>query len=183
MKKIALVFFCLLIMPVSAFAASAEDTRGREEDKRKSLVPTEAQQSPAALAHEPKSDKENYAFLSDLYNKKISSIADACRAISILLGRDEQFVQDNLLPPSVKKGFKYPQPLRKGQVAYMLCKALDIKGGLWLRFLGLNQRYALRELVYEGIMFSGSVQDFMSGKELLITLTQAVDYLTRSHDQ
>jgi len=183
MKKMAFILFCFLLMRVSAFAASAEDTRGREEDKRKSLAPTEVQQYPATPAHEPESDKENYAFLSELYNKKVSSIADACRAISIVLGREEQFVQDNLLPPSIKKKFNYQEPLRKGQAAYMLCKALDMEGGLWLRLLGLNQRYALRELVYEGIMFPGNVQDFMSGKELISTLTQAADYLTRSHDK
>lgn len=173
MKKIAFIFFCLLLMRTSVFAASAEDTRGIEEDKRKSLAPTEAQQYPAAPAHGPKSDKENYAFLLELYNKKVSSIADACRAISILLGREEQFVQK----------FNYQEPLRKGQVAYMLCKALDMKGGLWLRLLGLSQRYALRELVYERVMVPGNVQDFMSGKELISTLNQAADYLARSHDK
>jgi len=89
------------------------------------------------------------------------------------LGREEQFVQK----------FNYQEPLRKGQVAYMLCKALDMKGGLWLRLLGLSQRYALRELVYERVMVPGNVQDFMSGKELISTLNQAADYLARSHDK
>jgi hypothetical protein len=173
MKKIALIFFCLLLMPVSVFAASAEDTRGIEEDKRKSLAPTEIQQYPATAAEEPGSDKENYAYLLELYNKKLSSVADACRAISILLGKDEQFVQK----------IDQQGPLTKGQAAYMLCQALEIKGGLWLRLLGLNQRYALRELVYEGIMFSGSVQDFMSGRELISTLNRAADYASRFHDK
>ncbi len=185
MKKIAFIFFCILLMRVSAFAASAEDVRGIEEEKRKSLVPTEAQQYPAAAIYEPKLDRENYAFLSGLYNKKVSSIGDACRSISIVLGTEEQFVQENFLPSYIiiKEKSDYQNPLRKGQVAYMLCKALNIKGGLWLRLLGLKQRYALRELVYEGIMFPGNIHDFMSGRELMITLTQTADYLTGTDDK
>jgi hypothetical protein len=183
MKKITFIFVCLLLMCGTVFAATAEENRGTEEEKRKSLAPTEVQQLPAAPARESGLSKEKQAFLEEVYNKKVSSLGDACRALGIMLGKEEQFVQENFFPPSMKAPFHLQEPLRKGVVAYMLCKALHIKGGLWLRLLGVNQRYALRELVYEGVMFSGNVQDFMSGRELISTLTQAADYLARSHDK
>jgi hypothetical protein len=59
----------------------------------------------------------------------------------------------------------------------MFAKAMDIKGGMTLRIFGLTQRYALKELVYQDIMLPGIVHDFVSGQELIWTLTQAADYM------
>jgi hypothetical protein len=174
MKKTAFIFLCFFFIPVSVFAVSPEDTRLIEEDKRMILVPTEAKQYPVAPAEEPAAEKENDAFLSELYNKKVSSIADAWRAISIILGK-EVSSQDIL---SDDQG-----PLTKGRAATLLCKALEIKGGLMLRLFGLNQRYALRELVYEGIIPSGNAQDLMSGREWISSLNRAADYKARFHDK
>jgi len=59
----------------------------------------------------------------------------------------------------------------------MFAQAMGIKGGIVLRTFGLSQRYAFKELVYQGIMFPGNVHDVMSGRELIWTLTQAADYM------
>jgi hypothetical protein len=68
-------------------------------------------------------------------------------------------------------------PLHKGEVAVMFCRALGIKGGIWLRLFGQSQRYALRELVFEGIMYSGVVNETVSGRELAMIYANAAEYL------
>jgi hypothetical protein len=43
----------------------------------------------------------------------------------------------------------------------------------------MNERYALSELAFEGIMASGNVRDIVTGDELVSALTQATNYLNR----
>ena len=63
--------------------------------------------------------------------------------------------------------------------AYMFYKALGIKGGLCLRLFGVNERYAVKELGFQGIMPSGNVNDIVSGEELVSAFTQATNYITK----
>ena len=78
----------------------------------------------------------------------------------------------------IKKDYaKDPKRLvNRGQIAYMICKALEIKGGLTMRIFGVSERYGYRECVYLGLLPVGSQWDKVSGSELLGILAQAADY-------
>ena len=68
------------------------------------------------------------------------------------------------------------KPLRRGVTAFVLLRVLDIKGGVFLRIFNESERYALKELLYEGIRSSGNVDEIISGDELASTITRAVNY-------
>ena len=52
----------------------------------------------------------------------------------------------------------------KGALAYMLCRALDIKGGVLMHLLP-SRRYAYREAVHAGLMARGSEYEPLTGPE------------------
>ncbi len=58
------------------------------------------------------------------------------------------------------------QPVSKGTLAYMICQAKGIKGGLWLRILP-GKRYAYREAVDREIMQKGSEYEPLTGPEVV----------------
>lgn len=68
--------------------------------------------------------------------------------------------------------------LTKGTLAYLLCKALDIKGGATMRITGTSRRYALRECIYVGLMAVGSTDEYVSGRELLDVMQRAALFKT-----
>lgn len=188
MKKSLFLLLILLFLPSFLLAKTAEDDRRIEEEKRKSLAPTEIEilrKKPAIL--EPR-EPVGLDYFRELLSKDIALNSDLSKAIAVLLGIEDAqpnfdsqlsfFKQDGILSQKMAAEF-YPQaPLRKGVAAYIFCKALKIKGGIWLRLLGMNQRYALKELVFEEIMAAGNVNDIVSGKELVISLTKAIEYMT-----
>ncbi len=59
----------------------------------------------------------------------------------------------------------------------MFARALDIKGGIWFRLFTTSQRYALKELIFQEIMYMGNINDIVSGKELILIFTKAADYV------
>ena len=58
------------------------------------------------------------------------------------------------------------EPVRKGTLALMLCRALDIKGGLFMHLVG-GSRYAYRETVYLELMQGGSEREYLTGPEVV----------------
>ncbi len=71
------------------------------------------------------------------------------------------------------------QALRRGEVAYVVCRACGIGTGVnWLA-TGLG-RYALRELQYRDIVGTGSEYRLMSGGEFVGVVNRAEQYLRRS---
>ena len=58
------------------------------------------------------------------------------------------------------------EPATKGTVAFMLCRALDIKGGLMMHLLPCR-RYAYRTAVYHGLMDRGSENEPLTGPEFV----------------
>ncbi len=63
--------------------------------------------------------------------------------------------------------------LTKGQVAYMLCRALKIEGGAILRLTGPSRRYCLRECLHLGLLSQGVTDEYVSGRELIDILQKA----------
>lgn len=67
-------------------------------------------------------------------------------------------------------------PLTKGQAAYMAYQAGGFPGGLTLTLVGPTQRYALRELQYQGIMSNGVFYTDVTGMEYAGLLTRTDAY-------
>jgi hypothetical protein len=120
-----------------------------------------------------------------MYEKQRASFEDVCRVISTLLhDKDPQQPFDKMRTSLIKEGiipgdwvYKRESPVTKGMLAYMLCKVLDIKGGLTMRIFGTSQRYALRECKWIGLITrASSAKEYVSGKELLAIFTRASVY-------
>ncbi|GEM_PF-1240074 len=56
------------------------------------------------------------------------------------------------------------EPVTKGTLAYMLCRALGLKGGVMLRLIS-SRRYAYREALHYGLMAKGSAREPLTGPE------------------
>lgn len=130
------------------------------------------------------------SFYRELAGKQVATLDDGYRAICILrTGKDDGakfedrralLVRDGIVPDSWPAE---PQTkLTKGKLALMVCKALNIKGGLIARIFGMTERYALRELAYLGIMPQKSGHLFVSGTELLSVLSRAARYEARRRE-
>lgn len=184
--------FVIIILSFSSVALSQTqvDDRRVEENKRKDLQATEykgdrrgARQPSSASA--PMRPLDRMYFL-ELVMKKISYHYDICKVISLLMEKENEYIsldaqvmllrENHFLPSHLESEFDPQQPLRKGVAAYIFSKALGIKGGWSIRIFGLNERSAINELVYQGIMSTGNAREILSGEELISIFTQAVNY-------
>jgi len=75
-------------------------------------------------------------------------------------------------------GFYKPQDqaVTRGTVAHVICRILDIDGGVSMHLIGPHPRYATRELVYREIMEPGTAQQAMSGIAFVGVIGEARDY-------
>lgn len=122
----------------------------------------------------------------NLIEKRIAYHYDAAKSIVILMGMDEELIdldsqgaylrEKGMLSGRFREGFDPMAPLRKGPAAYMFLKALGIRGGIVLHLFGPSERYALKELVFQGIVSPGHVNDLVSGGELVQIMSQAAQY-------
>ncbi|UCC94869.1 MAG: hypothetical protein JSW40_08665 [Candidatus Omnitrophota bacterium] len=189
------VIFFFLILPFIAFsvvrAQSLEDRRRVEEEKRDSLRPSEAR-----IAEEQESSKSSPIqedYFQKLLSKDTASFSDTCIVLAILMRIEDKysdfdsqvvfFKERGIVSNRIASGRGPDDPLKKGVAAYMFCKSLGIKGGLWMRLFGVSQRYALRELIFENIILEGNVDDTVSGKELIFIASQAANYLIEKHQR
>jgi len=142
-------------------------------------APLLAQDKPAAAGKESRT-----AYLRRIFEKDRASYGDACRAILSLL-KDEHTDADFAAISGDLSGrgiiasdwtLQETSLLTKGTLAYMLCQALEIKGGLTMRLFGISRRYALRECQHKGLIVGGVMDEFVTGRELLDVLTNATVY-------
>ena len=89
-----------------------------------------------------------------------------------------QRVEQLKLRGLLKAGFDRPaaEAVSRGTLATALVGALQIKGGLILRVLGPNPRYAVRELQYVGIYPRSSPNQTFSGSQYVAVIGRAEDY-------
>jgi hypothetical protein len=162
-----------------------EKDRRIEQEKIDFLKPSEVTpKETTATVAAPAEAATKTAYFRKLIEKKVTFNSDLAKVMVIFIGVEDKypdftsqvaFLNENgLLPRGTD--FKESTPLEKGLTAYIFCKALGIKGGIMPRILGLSQRYAVKELVYAGIMSYGNIHELVSGKELIIALTQAAKY-------
>lgn len=186
-----LVVLLLILSPLVASAQSPIDRRRIEEEKRDNLRLSEIKISEKTSIFHSQPGLSKQAYFNKLVSKKNATLFDAYTMLVILLGLEDRYPdfkakqaflrQQDILPRAMRLTGNPHQSLEKGVAAYMFCRALKIKGGLWLRLFGITERYALRELVFQCIMFPGNTRDIVSGKELVFIVTQAANYLAQKY--
>ncbi len=193
MTRCLLLILLFLLPSPMASAQTVEQDRRIEEQKREELKPTVA--APAISTPQPPIGatapppvplpSEDLYFLK-LAQKRIAYHYDAAKAIVILMGVDEEYLdltsqvgylqEHGLLPARLHDTFDPRAPLRRGVAAYMFRQVLGIRGGIALHLFGGSERYALKELAFQGIMSPGHVNDLVSGAELVQIMSQAARY-------
>ncbi len=136
----------------------------------------------------------------ELVDRGIATYEDGCRAISYFVDVPENTMTfEELVLELKKKGiirrrwkYKAEKPLTRGIMAYMVCRVLNIKGGLTMRALdgierftslirkklkikgdfalpdfGMNKRYAYLELQNMVLVPTGYKKTFLTGHDLL----------------
>lgn len=73
--------------------------------------------------------------------------------------------------------------VQRGTLARAIVRVCGIKGGVIMRVFGPVPRYALRELVYLGIMPSSTENQTISGLDFLGVVSKAQDYITLSRER
>lgn len=183
--SLSITLLCLAVL----LPDGTQQNRRIEEEKRDSLRPTEEKITYKKRVQPSLKEQVDNTFFQELLTRKTAYNKDACKVLVILLGAEEEYTdtetqvtfleRSDILPPDRNK-FNPNRPLSKGTAAWMFYCALNIRGGLWLTLFGTTERYALRELIYEGIMSSGSVDELVSGKELILMLTKAAEYVAEN---
>lgn len=195
-----LSFFALVVLLLldgaGVRAETVQQDRRIEEEKREELKPTvlpaavPSAKPPAPAAAPPAPPPIAALYFATLAQKQVVFRYDAAKAIVILMGVDEEHINldsqvaylktHGLLPPRfTREEFDPRQPLRKGEAAYIFLQALKIKGGVVLHLLGPSERYALKELAFQGLMSPGHVRDLVSGVELVQLMDQAARHKLR----
>jgi len=125
-------------------------------------------------------------YFNEVVGRKAVSLGDGCQLIMYLLeledkypGFDSQmaFLKANQLVKKSISDKSQDAPLQRGELAYMLCKTLRLQGGLKAKFVGMNERFAMEELIYQRIMREGHALDLVTGQELVVIMTQAAQHM------
>lgn len=130
------------------------------------------------------SNAELVAYIAD---QPFVTAEPAYRAVYVLwkgepFSGDFEALADTLRGAGVvsKDGRHAPdQPLRRGTIAFMVCRACEIRGGVNWALTGMG-RYAWRELQHRGIAGPGSEYGWMSGGEFVGLLLRAEDHLRQT---
>ena len=139
----------------------------------------------------------------ELTEKGVATYEDGCRAISYFTNVDEKNLTfDELVSALKEKGiigkrwkYKAEKSLTRGEIAYMGCKVLKIRGGLTMRVMdttrflvsaictklkisdslsapdiGMYKRYAYLEFLGNGLLPEGHNKEFLTGHDLLASM-------------
>jgi len=135
----------------------------------------------------PASDAE---FFAELGYKPVATASDAARVMVILVSEGKELGgtfaackayldEHDVLPGGWLDKAGPDTPLTKGRLATLLCKALHVKGGLWMRLLGPVPRFALHECVYLELMVGGAEYAHVQGGELVGVVDRADRFRAR----
>ncbi len=122
-------------------------------------------------------------FFAELGYKDAATAADTARALVILVSEgaetggdfvgDKKYLRDRGITCGWLETAAGDDPTEKGHLASCLCRALGIRGGLWMRLFGPVPRYALRECVYLNLMTNGAEYKHVTGGELVGIIDRA----------
>ncbi|MBN1870976.1 MAG: alginate export family protein [Candidatus Omnitrophica bacterium] len=187
MSKKRFVFIsAVLAITLGPCWVQAQEQRRVEQENRESLRTTEQRVIYEKSKRYVPAAPMDTDYFQELLTKKTATNSDVCKVLTVLLGVEDVYSDISsqlglLLKAGIISGveaaqFDPEQPLSKGSAAVMFYRALGMKGGMWLTVFGETERYAIRELIHEGIMTQGSVDEIVSGKELILILTEAANY-------
>jgi hypothetical protein len=143
----------------------------------------------SVLAAPRAADADKNAFFRALNEKPTAEFRDLVTVVHMLTRNAQEekpfeqlraeLVVEGILPADWT--YKPESPVTRGMAAYGVCAALakvpegehGVTGGLTLLVFGNNERYALRECVYRGILMPGR---YVKGGELLGILARAQAY-------
>ncbi|MCE5325337.1 MAG: hypothetical protein LLG01_02875 [Planctomycetaceae bacterium] len=137
----------------------------------------------AAAANLPPGE-DSAAFLDRMSSQPAVSENDAFRGMLMVIeGQDKtaDFRQraDALIARGVVSrqwDLDATRPLTRGQLAYMVCQACDIRGGVIMHLSGPSTRYCLRELQFHTMMGEGVEYNPVTGMEYVAVLNRAEIY-------
>jgi len=175
MRVLLTITLGLLLLAGAAWAAEAE-------------APTQAD-APADEAV-PESDAQ---FFSELGYKPVATASDAARAFVIFVSQGKELGGDfeackaylharDILPDGWLERADPADPLTKGRLAALVCKALGIEGGLWMRLFGPQPRLALHECAYLDLMVTGATYRHVMGGELVGVIDRADRFRAKGTD-
>ncbi|MCK5491841.1 MAG: hypothetical protein KAJ14_01880 [Candidatus Omnitrophica bacterium] len=190
---IVLFVFLGFIVVFSAFSQNTRIDRRIEEEKRWTLQSAEVAAGSLEPANEAVNKNHSSLYIKELFLKKIAYRYDLYKVIAIILGVESKYTDtdsqieflktNKIIDESLPINFKLDKPLQKGLTAYLFCRALDLRGGILARIIGLNERRAIKELGFQGIISEGNVSDYISGKELIIILTRAASFIVQTENK
>lgn len=129
-------------------------------------------------------DEGSPAFLDRVSSQPTVRQNDAFRGILLLTGQDQARDFRQRVEALADRGlvdrqwtFDADRPLTRGRLAYMVCRACRIRGGVMMHLAGPTQRYCLRELQYLGMMAPGTLMAPVTGMEFIAVLARADAYL------
>lgn len=103
----------------------------------------------------------------------------ASLVLSLVDGKDEYGTFESRMEALQAKGLAQEswrlvgdEPVTKGTMGFMLCKALGLKGGVMMQVLPAR-RYAYREALAQGLMVRGSEFEPLTGPEAVGILQRA----------
>ena len=86
---------------------------------------------------------------------------------------------DGLLPQNFSETAN--QAITRGRLASILAKMLKVKGGIMMRLLGPNPRYALKELIALNIFTPSSPGQVLNGAQFIDIIGRAEDYMLNTN--
>ncbi len=141
-----------------------------------------------AVAAEPEAGEAIPAtdaqFFAELGYKPVATASDTARALVIFVSQGKRLGGDfdacraylrerGILPDGWLNEADPDDPTTKGNLARLICKALDLEGGLWMRLLGPLPRLALHECAYLDLMQRGATYRHVMGGELVGVIDRA----------
>jgi hypothetical protein len=132
---------------------------------------------------EPANELPEPVFMGELARQKRVDQNDGFRAVLLWLdGKDDSRNFKDRAVTLADRGLVRADwrlsptaPMDKATLAYIVYHALGMKGGLNMALFN-SRRYALRELVYRGMMASGADYAYVTGSEFVAILGRADDY-------
>ena len=127
-------------------------------------------------------------YLQEVVGRQAISFGDTLKTVMILVRLDEKlpdfvsqkkFLNERGLLPKGLLEKPATAVIRRGELAYVLFKVLKLKGGIKARLFGTYERFAMEELIYQGIMRPGHRRDLVTGQELLVMMDAAGQYMLK----
>jgi hypothetical protein len=148
---------------------------------------TAAPAAPAAAPAAPAKVGSDAEFFAEIGYKDSVTAADTARAMVIFVSEGKEagaefdaakaYLKDKgVLPDGWLDKAKSDDPIDKGHLASLLCRALGIKGGWMMHLTGPIPRYALAECAYLELISPGPDYARVAGGELVGVIANADNY-------